>query len=73
MNEVDRLMDLDPLELSSQDIDEIIRYQRKMKANFDAGIKSPKGDSPKIDLGALLKASVGQSGGTVQPSVTRRR
>lgn len=72
MNEVDRLMDLDPLELSAQDIDEIIRYQRKMKANFDAGIKTPKGDAPKIDLKALLGASVAQSGGTV-PSVTRRR
>jgi hypothetical protein len=71
MNEIDRLMDLDPLELSAQDIDDIIRYQRKMKANFDAGIKSPK-EEKKIDLGALLKASVAQSG-TAQPTVTRRR
>jgi hypothetical protein len=71
-NEIDRLMDLDPLELSAQDIDEIIKYQRKMKANFDAGIKSPKGEDKKIDLGALLKASVAQSG-AVQPTVTRRR
>lgn len=66
-NEIDRLMDEDPLNLSAQDIDQIILYQRKMKANFDAGIKSPKGDAPKIDLKALLGASVSKV------EVTRRR
>jgi hypothetical protein len=76
VNEIDRLMDLDPLELSAQDIDQIIAYQRKMKANFDAGVKSsrPKtvADAPSIDLKALLGASLAQSG-TVVPQVTRRR
>jgi hypothetical protein len=71
-NEVDRLMDEDPLNLSAQDIDEVIKIQRRYKANFDAGIKSPKGDSPKIDVKALLGLSLVQSGGQ-QPTVTRRR
>jgi hypothetical protein len=75
-NEIDRLMDEDPLNLSAQDIDDIIAYQRKMKANFDAGVKSGKGktlvDAPKIDLQSLLKASIAQSG-TPQVQVTRRR
>jgi hypothetical protein len=67
MNEVDRLMDEDPLNLSAQDIDEIIKYQRKMKANFEAGVKAPKGEGPKIDVAALLGKVAGG-----EPKVTRR-
>jgi len=50
VNEIDTLMDLDPLELSSQDIDRIIEYQRKARANFEAGVKPKKGEAVKIDL-----------------------
>ena len=67
-NEIDRLMDLDPLDLSAQDIDDIIKYQRKMKANFAAGVKAPKGEAPqKVDILSLLKDSIPQA-----PKVTRR-
>lgn len=38
-NELDILMDRDPTDLSSQDIDSIILYHRKMRASFEAGIK----------------------------------
>lgn len=47
-------MQKDPLELSAQDLDQIIAYQRKARASFESGVKVKKGDSgPKIDLVAL--------------------
>ena len=53
-NEIDRLMSLDPLELSAQDIDEIIAYQRKARAAFDSGVKPKRGSSsPPPTLAAL--------------------
>ena len=57
MNELDRLMALDPLELSSQDIDTIISLQRKARQNFEAGVKPKKETGPKQDLSELLKMS----------------
>ena len=57
MNELDRLMALDPLELSSQDIDTIISLQRKARQNFEAGVKPKKESGPKQDLSELLKMS----------------
>ena len=55
-NEIDRIMDLDPLALSEQDLDAIIAYQRKARANFEAGIKPKKGATaePKMDANELL-------------------
>ena len=57
MTDLDELMSKDPLELSSQDIDEIIAYQRKMRAQREGGVKPKKGssDAPKakLDLAAL--------------------
>ena len=37
--EIDVLMSLDPLELSAQNIDEIIQYHRKGRALFESGVK----------------------------------
>jgi hypothetical protein len=51
--ELDDLMNLDPLELSKQDIDDIIAYQRKARGEYDDGKKSKKADGPKIDLAEL--------------------
>ena len=48
--ELDDLMNLDPLELSEQDIDDIITYQRKARGDYDDGKPSKKADGPKIDL-----------------------
>lgn len=53
-NEIDRLMDLDPLELSAQDLDDIIAYQRKARASFEAGVKPKKGSGEKISADDLL-------------------
>ena len=58
MTDLDELMSLDPLSLSSQQIDEIIAYQRKNRASREAGVKVKKGKNPdapkvKLDLTAL--------------------
>jgi hypothetical protein len=39
-NEIDRLMDEDPLNLSAQDIDKIIEYYRSTLADWEAGPKA---------------------------------
>lgn len=52
-NELDELMDKDPLSLSAQDIDKIIAIQRKARQNWEAGVKPKKGTAEgvvKIDL-----------------------
>jgi hypothetical protein len=48
--ELDDLMNLDPLELSEQDIDDIIAYQRKARGEYDDGKKSTKAEGKKVDL-----------------------
>lgn len=67
-SEIDILMSLDPLDLTSDSrkIDSIIAYMRKARANFAAGIKTPRASGPKmkIDLQAL---------GIVKPSGTIKR
>lgn len=56
MTDLDELMNKDPLDLSDQDIDEIIAYQRKMRTQRESGIKVGKANSKpavKLDLAAL--------------------
>ena len=57
MTDLDELMSKDPLSLSDQDIDDIIAYQRKARAQREGGVKPKKGvsDAPKakLDLAAL--------------------
>lgn len=50
------LMNLDPLELTRQDRNEIIAYQRKNRAQREAGVKVKrvKEGAPAIDIKALL-------------------
>lgn len=54
-NDIDRLMDLDPLSLSKQNLDSIIAYHRQARANFESGVKPKKeaGPTVKIDLLSL--------------------
>ena len=63
-SELDELMSRDPLDLSAQDIDKIIQFQRQARARREAGPKTKRAtkDSPNsgIDLVALVK-------GTSQP------
>ena len=56
-SELDELMSRDPLNLSAQDIDAIIAYQRQARARREAGGKTKRtaSDAPKqsLDLAAL--------------------
>jgi hypothetical protein len=50
-----------PNELTPQDLDELIAYQRKARASYESGMKVKKREeSPKVDLVALglMKAKV---------------
>lgn len=51
-DELNYLMDLDPLSLSAQDIDKIVEYHRKARANYELGVKpkKEKGQTVKLDL-----------------------
>jgi hypothetical protein len=49
-NEIDHLMNLDPLELSAQDIEALVTYYRKARQNHEAGIKPKKDTGPKVAL-----------------------
>lgn len=51
--ELDDLMNEDPLNLSEQDIDDIIAYQRKAQGIYDSGGKAPKVEGKKVDLEGL--------------------
>ena len=58
-SELDELMSRDPLELSAQDIDKIIAYQRNQRARKEAGgpktRRATKASEPSgIDLVALV-------------------
>jgi hypothetical protein len=50
------LMTLDPLQLSKQDLDRIIAYQRKQRVQREAGgkTKRAKEAGPAIDIKALM-------------------
>jgi hypothetical protein len=68
-SELDELMSRDPLELSAQDIDKIIQFQRQARARREAGPKTKRAtkDSPDsgIDLVALVKGTTPASTPTI--------
>lgn len=69
-NTVDELMDLDPLSLTSDNIDQIIAHHRKARASSTGG-KARKDTGPKVDISEVMKAL----GGAPAPAagVVRRR
>jgi len=50
------LMSLDPLDLTKQDLDRIIQYQRKQRLAREGGAKTKRAtsDAPAVDIKALL-------------------
>ena len=50
------LMSLDPLDLTKQDLDKIIAYQRKQRMTREAGGRTKKvtGETPAVDIKALM-------------------
>lgn len=72
-NELDELMDKDPLSLSKQDIDAIIAYQRKARANYESGVKPKKGSGEAVvPLGNIVASLLGQAAPTPAQTVKRR-
>ena len=53
-NEIDLLMTLDPLDLTQQDIQKIVAYQRKLRGMYDAGEKPQKQGIEAVKGSALL-------------------
>jgi hypothetical protein len=56
-SDLDILMSQDPLSLSDQEIERIIAYQRKMRVQREAGVRTrkPREAAPsKLDISALL-------------------
>lgn len=49
VNEIDLLMDIDPEKLSAQNLDDIIAYHRKRRADIEAGIKPSKQQKASLD------------------------
>lgn len=70
-SELDLLMSLDPLQMSDQDIDKIIAYERQARLEFELGVKAPKKDKGvSIDISSVVAKLTPAA---VQPSIPRRR
>jgi hypothetical protein len=49
------LMSLDPMDLTKQDLDRIIAYQRKLRVQREGGAKTKKeSGAPAVDIKALM-------------------
>ena len=71
VNTLDEIMDRDPLSLSSADLDTIIAYQRKYRANLEAG--GPKLKRGQVKPGAKIDlASLGLKPKPVVTAIKRR-
>lgn len=69
-NTIDSLMDLDPLSLTTENIDSIIAYHRKNRANAAAGIKPKRESGPKVDISAVVQ---NMTQGEDKPAPTKMR
>ncbi len=72
-NDIDALMAIDPLELSRQDLDRIIAYQRKQRTLREQGARPKKSrgePAPVMQLSELL-ASLPKA--PPKPSTMKRR
>lgn len=78
MKTIDELMDTDPDELTNEDIDGIIAYERKQRGMFDSGIKPKKAEGEKkvLDISGILAGLRGEEPAPVveppKPRIGRR-
>ena len=70
-SELDELMSRDPLELSAQDIDKIIQFQRQARARREAGPKTKRATKDSPDSGIDLVALVTRKPVAVTTPVTK--
>lgn len=54
-NEIDRLMTLDPLDLTVDDVSKLVAYQRRMRGLYEAGVKPEKQGLETVKGSALLE------------------
>jgi hypothetical protein len=77
MNDLDDFMDMDPTEMSSQDIDKIIAYHRKHRQQMANGpkkrAKKETGPKQNVDVSALLAEIVSGSPEPAAPVTKMRR
>jgi len=67
------LMSLDPLDLTKQDLDKIIAYQRKQRLAREGGAKTKRAtsDAPAVDIKALLSRIQKPAVPTSRPTTTK--
>lgn len=68
MNDINLLMDKDPLDLKNEDIEDLIRYHRQQRGAFDQGKKPEKKEEHTVDLSSVMAALT-----PVQPLMQRRK
>src|SRR5258705_55551 len=73
-NDLTALMTLDPLDLTKQDLDKIIAYQRKQRLAREGGAKTKRAtsDAPAVDIKALLGRITGTKP-TITPASAKAR
>ena len=69
------LMSLDPLDLTKQDLDKIIAYQRKQRLARDGGAKTKRAtsDAPAVDIKALLGRITSPAKPTTTPAPAKAK
>lgn len=55
-NTIDLLMDKDPLDMTGADIDDIIKYERKQRVMYEAGVKPKKEKAGSVNLDSVVSA-----------------
>ena len=71
-NTVDILMEIDPLQLTAENIDSIIAHHRKARANAAQGIKAKKERGPSVDISSVMADLTGAAPSAGTPTVRRR-
>lgn len=54
-NEIDILMNLNPLDLTTDDISKLVAYQRRMRQMYEAGVKPEKQGLETVKGSAILE------------------
>ena len=71
-NTIDELMEIDPLSLTADNIDQIIAHHRKARQNAAQGIKAKKERGPSVDISSVMANLTGAAPTAGTPTVRRR-
>lgn len=70
-NDIDELMNRDPLNLKNSDIETIIAYHRQQRGAFDQGQQPKKKVENQVDLSSVMK--VLKAAAPVEAPIKRRK